>query len=279
MPHEQLYVETGDGTALHAVRWPGDGPTVVLLHAGVADHRSWLTTAELLAPADVVAYDRRGYGLSEAGATAFRHVDDLRRVLDVVSPDAPAWLVGSSMGGGVALDLAVEDPQRLAGLVLLAPAVSGAPQVTELDPATRRLDELLESAYAAGDLDEVNRLETWVWLDGPTSPERRVDGAARALALAMNAAILGAGGEEGAGVSGVDAWTALADLRLPTTVACGDLDVPFLVERAAAVATRVPGARHEVLPGTAHLPYLEDPQAVADVVRTAVLGPSAPAAP
>lgn len=41
-----------------------------------------------------------------------------------------------------------------------------------------------------GYLEEVNRLETWLWLDGPSEPEDRVGGEARALALDMNAIIL-----------------------------------------------------------------------------------------
>jgi hypothetical protein len=47
-------------------------------------------------------------------------------------------------------------------------AVSGAPE-PELDAATRRFELLLEKAYAARDAGEINRLETWLWLDGPAS--------------------------------------------------------------------------------------------------------------
>src|SRR5215217_2237264 len=77
---------------------------------------------------DVVAYDRRGFGDVAPAGGPFRHVDDLLAVLDAVSPDEPAWLVGSSMGGEVALDAALEAPERIAGLVLLAPTNSGDPE-------------------------------------------------------------------------------------------------------------------------------------------------------
>ena len=49
-------------------------------------------------------------------------------------------------------------------------AVSGAPE-PELDAATRRLEPLLDKAYAARDAGEINRLETWLWLDGPGQPK------------------------------------------------------------------------------------------------------------
>ena len=69
---------------------------------------------------------------------------------------------------------------------------------------------MLDQAFAEGDLDEVNRLEAWLWLDGPGSAEGRVGGHARELALAMNAEVLAAGQAEDAGGSGVEAWRRLA---------------------------------------------------------------------
>src|SRR5271165_3256322 len=113
-------------------------------------------------------------------------------------------------------------------------AVSGAPE-PELDAATRRFEPLLEKAYTARDAGEINRLETWLWLDGPGQPEGRVGGAARKLALDMNAIIIGNDVPETAGATGVAAW-------------------------------------HHVLPGMAHQPYLESASTVAQLIRSAVTG-------
>src|SRR3954451_23551735 len=272
---QHLSIDVGDDATLRAEQWTGEGPPLVLLHAGIAHRRSWQSTRALLAPLHVVAYDQRGFGESPSAAVGFRHTDDLRRVLDAVSPGGPAYLGRSSMGGKVALDLALQEPERVAGLVLIAPAVSGAPAVEEVDADTQRLGGLLEAAMDEGDLDEVNRLEMWLWLDGPPSPEGRVGGEARALAVAMNAELLRRGESENAGGSEIDAWAALEDVQPPTTVACGDLDLPFFVDRCRELAKRIPRARYVDLQGTAHLPYLEDPQRVADVVTQAVSRPPA----
>ena len=70
----------------------------------------------------VVAYDMRGYGETTAATYGFTHLDDLGAVLDQVAT-GPVWLVGSSMGGEVAIDAALSHPDRIAGLVLLAPSV------------------------------------------------------------------------------------------------------------------------------------------------------------
>jgi pimeloyl-ACP methyl ester carboxylesterase len=262
-----------DDLPVVADEWPGDGPTVALLHAGVADRRSWYGTAELLAgDHHVIAADRRGYGDSPVSTTPFTHVEDLLALLDRAGGDGPAWLVGSSMGGQVALDTAVLHPDRVAGLVLVAPAVSGAPEPETLDPVTQRLGDLLGPASAAGDLEEVGRLETWLWLDGPAGPEGRVTGAARELAREMNATVLRNGLPEGDGGAGISAWERLSEVAVPVTVAWGDLDVPFLLDQCEQLAGLLPRATRRVLPGVAHLPYLEDPALVADVVRSAVAG-------
>ena len=267
-------IRAADGTVLAADRLVGDGPPVVLLHAGVADRRAWREVAPALAErgADVVAYDRRGFGETRGSTAPFRHADDLLAVLDATAAGRPAYLAGNSQGGRIALDVALAAPERVAGLVLLAPAVSGAPDPgdDELDAATRLLDAELERAGEAGDLDAVCRLEVRLWLDGPEGPEGRVDGAARALALEMNATALRSGQPEDAGEGDEDTWSRLEAIRAPATVAWGALDVPFLREACRALAARLPRVRATVeLPGVAHLPSLERPDLVTDLVAEA----------
>jgi pimeloyl-ACP methyl ester carboxylesterase len=265
----EFFVVSRDGCDLAAERWRGGLPVVVFLHEGVSDRRGWREMASHLAPMmTVVAYDRRGFGETAPSSGLFSHVEDLLAVLDVVAGD-PAWLVGASAGGGVALDTALIAPERVAGLVLLGSAVSGAPE-PGLDADTQRLDDLIGQAMAAGDLEEVNRLETWLWLDGPAQPEGRVTGAARSLALDMNAIILRSGAPDDAGHSGVDAWNRIHEVRVPVTAACGDLDVPYLITRSRELADRMPNAHYHVLSGMAHQPYLEQPDTVAQLVVQAV---------
>lgn len=260
------------GGRLAAERWPGSRPDLVLLHSGVTDRRSWYETAGRLSPGYAqVAYDRRGFGQSIASPEAFRHVEDLRTVLDALELDQ-VWLVASSAGGRVALDATLTYPERVAGLVLLAPAVSGAPPIESSDPRTERIDEAYEQAMAAGDLTEVNRLEAWLWLDGPAGPEGRISGPVRELFLEMNAIALKSEAEsaDGAGNSDIDAWSRLAEITVPVTVAWGELDIPVLNARCRQIVERLPNATGQELPQVAHLPYLEDPDLTAEVIRRAV---------
>lgn len=256
-------------------RWPGGGATVVLLHAGVCDRRSWHGVAERLQDLDVVAYDRRGFGETPPADEQFSHLADLLALLGDVAPGRPVHLVGSSMGGGLALDAALTAPERVTSLVLITPAISGAPEPPEsaYDPDTQAIGEAMEVAEDDGDLEELNRLEVRLWLDGPRAAEGRVVGAPRDLALDMNRIALESGMAEDAGESGVDAWSRLAEITTPATVAWGDLDLPLTVERTEHLARTLPGLRGtHVFADTAHLPYLERPDEVADVIRAAVLG-------
>lgn len=262
--------------SLAASRWGPPGPArAVFLHAGVCDRRSWVGAVEALDalgdPGPWVAYDRRGHGDTPYTAAPFSHLDDLLTLLDVVAPGEAVWLVGSSMGGGLALDAAVAVPERVAGLVLVAPAVSGRPYEETSDPALLALWAAVTAADEAGDLAAVNRLEALIWLGGPAGGEGRVGGAARELQLAMNLVALQAqpmAADPAAGDSGVDAWSRLAEIEVPVTVVWGDLDieaagVPPLVDRIA-------GARGVELAGRAHLPYLEDPAQTAAIVSAAL---------
>jgi pimeloyl-ACP methyl ester carboxylesterase len=191
-----------------------------------------------------------------------------------------AWLIGSSMGGGIALDAALTWPGRFAGLVVLAPPISGEPEDDDagLDPVSEQLFGELQAAYRADDVTAANRWHTRIWLDGPLQPEGRVGGEARRLALEMNEIILrnelaeGALPESESGGSGVDAWHRLAELALPVTVACGEFDVPHLLAQCRWLAGQLPQARLQWLTGTAHLPYLDQPGQVADVIRETLAG-------
>jgi pimeloyl-ACP methyl ester carboxylesterase len=278
MERERVEVSVGQGPLI-GDRWAGAGPRIVLLHPGVCDRRCWREVGARLGAAgwDVVAYDRRGYGEVPPPGGRFRHVDDLIAVLDGMWPGVPAWLMGSSMGGQVALDAALETPERVAGLVLLAPAVSGDPELDEAayDAATGGLAGAIDAAWTAGDLEACNRLEIRLWLDGPAGPEGRVSGPARALALEMNRIVLAndrmlADAESDAdGASGLDAARRAHEITAPALVACGDLDVPTKMRRCAELADTLGHATCRTLPGRAHLPYLEAPDEVAALVAAA----------
>lgn len=241
----------------------GEGVPLVFLHAGVTDRRLWRPQAAAFGASHrVVAYDRRGFGetrLAPPGERgAFAHVDDLRAVLDALTIDAPV-LIGCSQGGRIAIDMALAHPEHVRALVLVACAVTGAPQSDgPWPPIVQARVDACEAAEQRGDLAAVNELEAQLWLDGPEQPTGRIDGALRELFLSMNAIPL-ANGSPGEVLEPASAWTRLEQLRVPTLVLWGTLDFAHLRERMVEVARRIPGAASVVLDGVAHLPSLERP--------------------
>jgi pimeloyl-ACP methyl ester carboxylesterase len=256
-----------DGLA--AVRWGDGAPAYLLLHAGVADSRSWAAVAPAL-DGSAVAYDRRGFGDTPPGPEGFRHVDDLLAVLDAAGASGPVWIAGNSMGGALAIDAALEAPERFAGLVLIGPGVSGDVPGWE-DPPTTAAEQRWEAAWKAAGEDDVEerlRLDAWLWLDGPEH-EGRVGGAARELALDMNRRIFAHGAPDEAGANGIDGGGRLGELALPVTVAWGELENSEQAAICELLVKRIPGARRVILPGTAHLPGLDAPDALAAAIVAA----------
>jgi pimeloyl-ACP methyl ester carboxylesterase len=268
---ELLEITVGRARLAVARRGAAGPPHVVFLHTGISDRRSWHEVSDLLSPdMDVMAYDRRGFGVTAYRAERHDQVGDLLAVLDGLGLDGlgpdGVVLVGNSRGGQIALDFTLAHPTRVAGLVLVAPGISGAPEAEEIEPVEAAIWETLEAAEAAGALQALNLGEIRLWVDGPHAPEGRVGGAVRELALDMNRIALHAA-DPGQESEAPDAWSRLSEVRCPVLVVVGDLDLVHIRARAGELAARIPGARFSVMEGAAHLPGLEQPAAFAALLR------------
>jgi pimeloyl-ACP methyl ester carboxylesterase len=241
----------------------GAAAPVVCLHAGVTDRRLWAPQVDALrATHRVVAYDRRGFGETRlpqpAAREAYSQVADLLAVLDTLLIDR-AVLMGCSQGGRIAIDLALAHPERVRALVLVACAVSGAPEVDEpYPPPIQARVEAYEAAERRGDQAALNELDAQFWLDGPEQPTGRVTGALRELFLAMNAVPL-ASGPPGDEIEPPSAWERLEEIPVPALVVWGTLDFAPLGARMREIVQRIPQAATVVMDGVAHLPGLERP--------------------
>lgn len=248
-------MEIPSGSAVLSAESHGTGaPDVLMIHAGVTDQRSWRHVIARLPEHRCITYDQRGYGRTTYAAEAgWSQVDDAVAVLDAYDVDR-AVVIGCSMGGRGALHLALTHPGRVRALVLVAPAVTGGP-AEEYEPEVQALSDASDEAWERKDLDEVNRIDAVVWLDGPRRPDR-VQGEARELFLDMNRIALEAE-EPGEPRADARAWDRLGEIRVPTLLMIGELDLRYLKDQAAHAAASIPDARLAELAGVAHLPHLE----------------------
>jgi len=246
-----------DGASLY-YEVVGFGEPLVLVHAGIADHRMW--EGQLGAFAErhrVIRYDLRGFGRSETLEGApFSHQDDLRGLLDSLHIER-AGFVGCSIGAKIVLDFTLDQPGRARALVLVCPAVSGF----ESDEEPPDEWEELVKADEAGDLERVSELEVRIWVDGPYRGPGQVDPAVRDLVWEMNLIALqneAALGE--ARPADPPAVERLAEIRVPLLVVGGERDRPEVKARADLLARSIPHAQKVMVGGTAHVPNMEKPE-------------------
>jgi pimeloyl-ACP methyl ester carboxylesterase len=241
----------------------GDGPPVVLLHAGIADRSMWEDVMPMLAGSyRAIACDLRGFGETPLPDGPFAYAADVVALLDELEIER-AHVIGVSMGGHVAIDLALARPDRVDRLVLVGAGIDG----WDHEPTLREAWAEEEAAFERGDLDEVAWMNVRTWLDGPERDENTVSAALRRRVYEMQRAALDL--ENPAATPG---WLTpsrrerLGDIEAPTLVLVGALDQRDFRRIARFLASEIPGATFEELPGVAHLPPLERPEAFARAV-------------
>ena len=245
------------GRAELAVSMAGEGPALVFLHAGVADRRMWWSQLSYFADiCRVVAYDRRGFGETRCQSEPYDNVHDLDVLFEAAEIER-AVLVASSLGGQIAIDFTLTHPDQVAGLVLQAPAIGGAPKPVYPERIARLVDEL-ELAEKGSDVEWLGRLHAHAWLDGPAEREGRVGGNLRRLFLDMDDVVLRAQ-SAGRETSRNDGYARFRELKLPVEFISGALDFPHINERSLKLSGQIRRAHLTVVPGTAHFPNLEQP--------------------
>jgi len=244
----------------------GVGTPLVFLHAAVCDSRMWARQmAYLFKSYRVIAYDRPGFGESPPRTFASSSIADVLNVLDGLGIAEPAVLIGCSQGGRIALETALKHPSIVRALFLIAPTLSGAPTPT-YTPEIEIMLRDQQLAEQAEDWVRFNEIRARLWLDGPLSPSMRVDGDIRRLFLKMNAIAI-ANRNQGGEIDKVPVFDQLASIHAPTRVVWGDLDFPHVQQRAQRVSDQVPRGNGVLLPGIAHLPSLECPEKMDEILE------------
>ena len=244
-----------NGARIHYER-TGDGMPLVFLHAGVADGRMWdPQVAEFAKHFDVIRPDMRGFGKSDLPPRPWSPHADLYALVEELGLK-PAHLVGCSMGGGLAIDFALDHPERISKLVI----VDGGPNGKPDDPGHDALFAEVEAADKAGDHVALNEAEAHLWLDGPYRPKGYVRQELRELFLDMN------GGNMDNDWSSAPmqhlepvAFGRLGEITAPTLIVVGDKDLAPVLATADLLTSSIKGARKVVIHDAAHLPSLEHP--------------------
>jgi len=241
----------------------GEGRAVVLLHEGIADRRMWDREFPLLARAHRVArYDLRGYGDSTPATSDFYPVRDLMALLDHLHLDRPL-IVGPSMGGKIALDLVLAHPEKVGGLLLVAPGYSGmdydhVPGGKATFERDEQLSKAASDAWTAGHLDEATEHLRQLWASALTGSSLELF---RTMVRDNAKEVF----EERSGQherrDGAAAAGRLKEIHVPTLILVGDRDNPAMPHCANFLGRGIAGATVQLVPGADHLLNLSAPQA------------------
>ena len=240
----------------------GEGHPIVLIHQGLVDRRVWDREFERYARRyQVVRYDVRGFGRSEAGRVPYSDADDLFDVLRFLDLDRVS-LIGGSNGGRIALDFAVGHPSMVEALVPVASGLHG--YELSQDPEERAaFDQIEQETTAAVELARkvgpdagIDRMVA-IW--APAVPE----GVRPRLVAIMRENSRRVFDEDPDLAITPDPPTArqLAHLRVPTLVVEGEVDQPAIHFLSDAIADSIPGALRSTIAGADHFVHLSQPEA------------------
>lgn len=242
----------------------GDGPPLLLIQGLGYGGRGWGPVLEPLAEHfTVIVFDNRGFGASDAPAGPYsvrELAEDARAVLDAAGFEgAPAHVVGASLGGMVAQELALAYPERVDRLVLACTTPGGDAAF----PMPARTVSLMLEAPAMP--PEVALRRFAVNAVGPGGSEELVE---RIVAYRTSNPPDPAGWQSQAAAGAMhDALDRLEGIEAPTLVIHGTEDAVVDPRNADLLAERIPGARVERLPGCGHLPFWEEPEMFASLIR------------
>ena len=201
-----------------------------------------------------LALDHRDYGDSDPWEEPYTIVDladDAAALLRALGA-APAHVVGISMGGMVAQNVAVRHPDVVASLVLVATTAGGATHV----PPTPEAQALLTPPPGLEPGERAKLTYRVIcapgWLDAHPDEAEVVAHAARYRPASGPSYLR----QLGAAMSH-DVTPHIARLSVPTLVVHGDLDPLVRVENGRHLAASIPGARYIEYPGTGHIPIME----------------------
>jgi pimeloyl-ACP methyl ester carboxylesterase len=234
----------------------GKGAPVILIHGGFGDGRMWDPQFEPLSQAfRVIRYDHRGFGKSSAPTQAYSPVADLVKLMEHLELKR-ANLVGNSMGGTIALDFALQQPDRTGAVVVIASAARGYPVPEE---NVKRVDLVMRTAREKGPTAAVP-----LWLQHPMVTVAMSHAAAGPLVRTMV--------EDNQKMFVTDHWPneqmsppafeRIAGLNANVLFIVGDRDVASVRAGAEASAARIKKAKVVTIKDADHLPHMEKPAEV-----------------
>lgn len=249
------YIEVEGGALFYERK--GRGEPIVFIHGNYNDHQIWEEQMERFSTGyDVISYDLRGYGQSDTPRTPFSNVKDLKMLLDTLGL-TKVTLVGSSMGGSVAVDFTLAYPGDVDRLIMAAPSVSGRSYPARMlwQGIKQHIQVRLKGAEQAMDHFIANSFWNYYFPAAAKEKARQ-----KTIANVRNPGNFCRFSPSLAHVSKPYAIHRLAEIGQPVLILIGALDHPYNRETAEILHKGIRHATKILLPDCGHLPFIEEPE-------------------
>jgi pimeloyl-ACP methyl ester carboxylesterase len=250
---EQMYYEVA-----------GEGTTLIMSHAGFVDSGMWDDQWEAFAEHyNVVRFDMRGYGKSDAIQTPVSRRDDLYQLMRHLNIGKAA-LLGCSMSGEIVIDFTLDHPDMVSALIAVSATPSGFELKGEPPP---HLMEMMEAAQQ-GDIERTSELQIRIWIDGMYRNPEQVAAKVRRRAGEMNRIPVERGTFAIEPLNPLDppAVGRLNEIHVPTLIIAGALDHPEILRAADVMQKKITGAKKVIIEDVAHMPNMEKPEEFNQIV-------------
>jgi 3-oxoadipate enol-lactonase len=245
----------------------GEGPPLLMIMGMSGTALSWSEPflSLLREDFDVIAYDHRGVGASSRleGPTTIREMAaDAAGLLDALELES-AHVLGISMGGMIAQELALAHPARIRTLALGCSYCGGPRSARTSDEVVARL----QRSWSSGDRELAMRTSWEINVSPAFAGEEQqwAQFVARAMRRSVAVPVIQ---QQAHAIAGHDTSERLRQIALPTLVIHGSLDQLLPVANGRLLAELIPGAQLEIFDDVGHLFFLERPQRSAELLRT-----------
>lgn len=257
LPDSQLYYSVS-----------GSGQPMIFIHGNFNDHQIWdQQSAYFKDTYQVIRYDLRGYGLSSTPTASFSHVNDLLALVEHLKLKR-VILVGSSMGGGIAMEFAQQYPELVHSLILVAPSVNGQRYPKKM--LWKGFKNFLNLRFRGSE----RAIEAFI--DDPYwsyffPPQETLEARAIVINHVRNANNFCRFPPHLAISSKPSSFQRLHEIKAPTLIIISSDDHPFNVGTADVLSKQIPSAEKAMMHGGSHLPFVVKPEEFNSIIARFIL--------
>jgi 3-oxoadipate enol-lactonase len=235
----------------------GSGNVILLIHDGLLHREVWNDQFSFFSKNfKVIRYDRRGYGKSSPATGTYTHLNDLETLFKQLKIDS-AILVACSSGGALAIDFAIENPQKVKGLVIVGAVVGGFSYTSHMLNRGGHLPDSFENDfeesiyYATDDPYEI-------YFKNTNAKEKAVDMLKNYPQRIYN--------RQKYIRHETPTYRRLDEIKAPTLILVGEFDIPDVHSHAGAINAGILNSKRIIVPKSGHLIPIEQPDLLNETV-------------